>query len=534
MSKKRVHLASGGRLTGAMRRLKSGSPQWAVDNTSTVPYDPAQEITRAKDADKKIAPSVSTPAVAPPSQQTTEGGQAKEQTQIDGTIEIKTTKPKYIPGAPGRSAAKMGNDVAIQARQAYFQQHGTYPPCINSDCRSYGLPHDNCLCYGTTSDAGTFMAKGGVIKERFCSKKQMHHPKCEYYAEGGPVEEAPPVTQAPDNTGETIGHSAIEHGLLGLLKDVGQRKIINPEKHVQKLQESMMNPDREKMSESLNGHPLTGMVSSRKLKPIMDRLDVPVKTKEANPDSFRNSVDYLSSAVRGHNALDHHADEMYGSKDFSSKLEPGDTEDLKNHLEDLQVNPSKMLEVGGSLGHYLPEHSADVAAHSARAVNYLQSLKPTRSQNGPLDAMSPIDKQAESKYHRALGIAQQPLMAMYYAKEGSLQPQDVISLKTMYPGLYKSMVSKVGERLIDAKADNTEIPYKQRLSVSLLIGQPLDSTMTPMAMQAIMNANAGAQTPQSNPDKGPKKASGVELKQINKVNELYETPLQRRQMDRKS
>ena len=53
--------------------------------------------------------------------------------------------------------------------------------------------------------------------------------------------------------------------------------------------------------------------------------------------------------------------------------------------------------------------------------------------------------------------------------------------------------------------------------------------MQPMALQAIMRANAGAQRPQSQ----PKKATGVELKQINKVDAMAETKLQKRQLGEK-
>ena len=467
------------------------------------------------------------------SEQTSSGNAIKQQTIVDGSSTVTQNTEKYIPGAPGKSAAKMGNDVAIGARQAYFKQHGSYPPCINTNCRSYGRPHDNCLCYGNTSDAGINygMAKGGVVDGHFCSTNRKHNPKCEYYAEGGDVLEQQAPQQFQDNPEDTLGHAAVEHGLMGLLTDVGHKKLTDPEKHVQKLHESFAEPDREKASEKLSSHPLAGMTSPRKLHPIMDRLAGPVATQEPQPEAFRNSVEYLNSAVRGHSDLDRDVGELFGSKGFSEKIEPDmeSRERLKKHLEGLQENPSSMLDIGGSLGHYLPEHGAALGAHSAIAVNYLNSLKPTQAKSGPLDEISPIDKGAEGRYHRALEIAQRPLMALHYAKEGTLLPQDIKTLSTIYPGLMKSMVNKIGEELIEAQTKGTEIPYKQRISIGMLIGQPLDSTMQPMALQAIMRANAGAQRPQSQ----PKKATGVELKQINKVDAMAETKLQKRQLGEK-
>jgi hypothetical protein len=401
-------------------------------------------------------------------------------------------------------------------------------PCKNPSCASHGKPHPNCRCY---------MAEGGVIKESFCASNRMHHPDCEYYAEGGPVAEERPIQpQMQDNPEDTIGHAGAEQGLLGLLTKVGHRKLADPEKHIPKLQESMANPDREKAAEKLSGHPLVGMSAPQKILANMDHLHQSVMTQEPSPDAFRNANDYLSSALRGHNALDNKAKELFGDKEFSDKMEPDSDSRgaLKKHLDDVRENPNKMLEVGGMLGHYLPGHAASLGAHAAQAVNYLNSLRPTQAKNGPLDAESPIDKFTEAKYHRALDIAEQPLMAMHYAKEGTLLPQDVNTLMTLYPGLHKSMVNKVGEALIEAKHKGIEIPYKQRRAVSMLIGQPLDSTMSPQAMQTIIMANRGAQAPKSQPQKPPKKASGVELKQINQVNKMDETPIQARLLDRKS
>ena len=214
-----------------------GYAKWATPNTSTTPYDPAQEITRAKDSDKKVSPSVSTPAPSPMSEQTSSGNAIKQQTIVDGSSTVTQNTEKYIPGAPGKSAAKMGNDVAIGARQAYFKQHGSYPPCINTNCRSYGRRHDNCLCYGNTSDAGINygMAKGGVVDGHFCSTNRRHNPKCEYYAEGGDVLEQQAPQQFQDNPEDTLWHAAVEHGLMGLLTDVGHKKLTDPGKACAKI-----------------------------------------------------------------------------------------------------------------------------------------------------------------------------------------------------------------------------------------------------------------------------------------------------------
>jgi len=67
------------------------------------------------------------------------------------------------------------------------------------------------------------------------------------------------------------------------------------------------------------------------------------------------------------------------------------------------------------------------------------------------------------------------------------------------------------------------------MGLSMLLGQPLDSSMTPQGMQAIINS-AGPMQQQAGQEKQPKKASGVELDQLNKVDSLSELPSEARQI----
>ena len=66
------------------------------------------------------------------------------------------------------------------------------------------------------------------------------------------------------------------------------------------------------------------------------------------------------------------------------------------------------------------------------------------------------------------------------------------------------------------------------------MGAPLDSTMTVGASQAIMSSSMGQQQAQQANKPETKRASGVELKQINKVNGLYATDAQARQINKRA
>lgn len=495
-----------------------GYPKWGNDNSSTVPFDPDNLVNKAKGKPNKLP---------------------EEETLHDGETNV--------------AVSHFGSHKTPSFQMSEIEHHA---PCINPSCKSYGKYHPNCLCYagpGGTSLENSRFAKGGMIHEKFCSKNQKHNSNCEYFDNGGDVQSVPQGTGLPqfhDDPLDTVNHVGADQGLLGLLKSIGFPNLQDPDKHVQTLQDAknaytgletkgagsklgsnIKSGDYDGASETMSGHPLIGSISKKNLSPVLQRLSHPLMSQEPNPHGFRSGAEYLDSSIKGQSKLDKHMDKLFGKESFPDKadVDPKTREELKEHLESLQMNPSKMLEIGGKLGHYLPEHGVAVAAHSAQAISYLNSLKPTRSLNRPLDSMAPMGKMAEARYHRALDIAQKPLSVLHAAKDGTLNSLDIKTLSIVYPRLHQAMITKAGEKLIEAKTEGIEIPYKQKMGLSRLLGQPLDSSMTPQGMQAIIHS-AGPQQ-MANQMVKQKKASGVELNQINKVNSMSETPLQARQSD---
>lgn len=317
-----------------------------------------------------------------------------------------------------------------------------YEPCNNPQCPSYGHPHPNCRCY----------AHGGAVS---------HKPECPYFAPGGIVH--------PEHA---LGHAAIQHGLSGLLKKVGQSDKSTPEEHAQ---------------------------------------------------------NYLDASVKGEQRLHKHSKSVLGLE----KTDPPETrprKELEDQLDHIRANPESMLNVGGSLGQELPAHSALLSARAAQAVTYLDSIRPTPNQVAPLDKIQKVSPGARQKYDRQLDLAEQPLLLMKHLKSGTLRPQDIATVQTLYPRLYQNMVSKMTERFIETK-DKRSIPPHQRRSLGLMLGQPLDFTQTPQAAQAIMAANLGSSKEQSAPQKGgQKRATAAELKEADKWTKIVGTKSQDREL----
>lgn len=432
-------------------------------------------------------------------------------------------------------------------------------PCKNTSCKSYGTPHPNCKCYGP-------MADGGHV-DSYCSKSQEHQTNCPFYmAVGGevPTPSQPPVPfpQVSHDPKKTIGHSVISNGLLGVLSKAGKSNMLESPKHQQMLEDAqnqhqwrsvpkelalpktqgvrlgdhIANGDHESAADHMHGHSLVGSAQKGHLKEIMQRLAEPLIKNQPNPSALRGSVDYLSSGLKGKSNLEDYAGKMLGYQKVD-EIEPDlkAREDLKEHLKSVRANPDSLLDIGGNLSHYLPDDAVQVAQLAGNSSSYLNSIEPKPSQMGQLDPITPPSAPAVSNYNRQLDIANQPLLALQHLKHGSLVPQDLNTIKTLYPGLYDSFKKHAFDQMVDAKTNQMEIPHHQKIGLSMLMGQPLRSTLTPQSMQAIQQSNSTQQqssTKSGAPGK-PKKASGVELKQIDKVNDMYQTTLQARSLDKK-
>ena len=105
---------------------------------------------------------------------------------------------------------------------AYFGTMMTEQPCVNPNCKSHGKPHPNCKCHGNRWGKET-LAKGGEVPS-FCSEDNVHDEDCEYFADGGEVEEV----EDPEEVGTPRAYPELskreEHARVK-----GQMKRVNPQ-----------------------------------------------------------------------------------------------------------------------------------------------------------------------------------------------------------------------------------------------------------------------------------------------------------------
>lgn len=255
--------------------------------------------------------------------------------------------------------------------------------------------------------------------------------------------------------------------------------------------------------------------------------DVPI-----NSSAFKVLAELASHSIKGQQLTTNAVKAVFkaGAQVLPQSAEPKerDIDQLKKKLDKAQTNPEDLLNVGGQANHYAPEHAVAFGALTARAVQYLNTLKPSTDRMGVLDNDRVPTKAEETKYNEALEIAQQPLVVMDKLKKGTITPDDVTAMKSMYPSLYNGLVQQLTSNSIHHLSDEEKIPYKLKLAISQFVGQPLDSTMSPQAFA--MTQGTVAPPPQPQQPKG----AGKSLKSLGKSIPSGMTPNQARESTRQA
>jgi hypothetical protein len=137
------------------------------------------------------------------------------------------------------------------------------------------------------------------------------------------------------------------------------------------------------------------------------------------------------------------------------------------------------------LGKALPDHAAMLAGAKVRVANYLNSVRPQK----PLPKLA-FDTSRENtdqhrSYQKALDLAIQPLGILNHIKAGTLTPETLNHFKSLWPEIHDHMSKKLTQKIMQAGVDEEKPSYRVRQGLSMFLGTPLDSTMTPQAIQSV-------------------------------------------------
>ncbi len=258
------------------------------------------------------------------------------------------------------------------------------------------------------------------------------------------------------------------------------------------------------------------------LGPVFSAILKPVLENVTNHAALDQAVKFGSNILKGDILLKNAMKGLFSGGEMLPKhlMPTADRLDkLEESIKDLAENQGKMINVAGDLGHYMPDHAQALAQHTMNAVNALNSQRPQSVKQGPLDEDAPISSTQKSEYRQSLAIAQQPLIPLMKIQTGTLAPQDVITLKTLYPNFYNKVSQEIMDHMTKHIAKGETVPYKLRAGLSMFLAQPLDGTFTPMAIQSAQSTFMAMKPPQA-----PKAAGGSKkTEKLSKVADSYRT-----------
>lgn len=256
--------------------------------------------------------------------------------------------------------------------------------------------------------------------------------------------------------------------------------------------------------------------------------------KPISSQGFKAAVDLIHSVQKGEQILDKGAKSVFkvGTENVIHGWFPSASDRIKLDKVALntQEDPEAIAKNGDGVGHYMPDHGTALASAGVRITSYLQSVRPGSEPKAPLDPKLPLSPAQKAEYDKVLDLALNPMMLLSKVKDGSINVNDVKAVKSMYPDLFNRMVTKLSTEMTDSVSKGKVIPYKTKIGLSLMMGQPLDSTMTPGAFLATQGGMPSEQ-PQMPQDQQSPKGKGVPSSPaLQKLPGAYRTPSEARQV----
>lgn len=301
-----------------------------------------------------------------------------------------------------------------------------------------------------------------------------------------------------------------------------------------------------------------GLVAGKAAAPYIEKILGKAAGKYATPillkaistgEATTNMVDLLKHAktiARGHRDIANGVEGLFkygGQQVYDGAVSDSQRSRLKQFIEDGEQNqqlqqpqdqqpegyalggavkpPSEMISQPNSVAQQYPEQDMMLQTAKGRINNYLNSVRP-QPPVGKLPFDSDIkDKKKERSYDKALDLAIKPLSILNHVKDGSLSPEHMQHFTKLYPELHGYLSKKMTEKITQDQMKEQRPSYKLRQSLSMFLGTPLDSTMTPMAIQAAQSVYAQKRANQAQAPEQKVTAKGAQA--LSKAPQAYKT-----------
>lgn len=144
-----------------------------------------------------------------------------------------------------------------------------------------------------------------------------------------------------------------------------------------------------------------------------------------------------------------------------------------------------------NLSHAAPGVQSAATRTAVAATSYLQSHRPHgRALAGDLraEAVPPSEEQM-NRFLRIARAVDDPGTVLDDLRARRLTPEAVDAIRSVYPALYRQIVTTVMRELA---SDDARPSYQDRLQLGILLGIPTDPSLTPASLSILQSAHAAA------------------------------------------
>jgi hypothetical protein len=212
----------------------------------------------------------------------------------------------------------------------------------------------------------------------------------------------------------------------------------------------------------------------------------------------------------------------------NNKATPQHLERLDKQLQKIERDPQSLMDLNNDFAEFMPIHGSALNTTAMQAISYLTQKRPYPKQNMPMDTVIQPNKAQLTDYYRTLEIAENPLVVVNKIKNGSLKSKDLVDFRSMYPTLYEDLTKKIMSSYADHIQKGGKVAYQVKKGLSLFSLSPLDTCLTPQAIQSAQAVFAKNNVPQQQqmPAMAPKSS------RKSQAPEMAQTDSQRRMANR--
>lgn len=203
------------------------------------------------------------------------------------------------------------------------------------------------------------------------------------------------------------------------------------------------------------------------------------------------------------------------SQNLSPSAMLADHLDYADNLNNHMANPEGVIDATtaktGIMHQAAPNITNALNSSAYNAAGFLQSKLPPQTKGGILNQNSTPSTAEIAHFDRYRSMIDNPMSVFKQVQQGTLTPEGMEALNTVYPSLSQNIKESVLDNLTALK-DPTKIPYQTKLSLSMLLGQPLDQSLNPQSIasnQQLISANNLANSHQQNQSPKRSKTSGL-------------------------